>query len=368
MKKVMILSNDHAYTYNFRKEIIKELIKNDYEVNLVLPYGEKVDLLVEMGCKFHEVKLNRRGKNIFEEIKLLLQYYKIIKKVNPSVVLTYTLKPNLYGSLISRYLKIKHINNITGLGSAFINKGWINNLLLSIYKVSLKKSNFVFCQNSSDLKFLKDNKIISDNAVLIPGSGVNLNDFKFSEMEFDESNQFNFLYIGRIMKDKGIDEYLKAAEKIKKTNKHVQFNVLGYVEPSQKEYFKILEKYSDEKVINYLGYSKNVKEIIKKSHCIIQPSHGGEGISNVLLESGAMGRILIASNIPGCKETIDNNKNGFLFEKKNDNDLSNVIEQILKKKKYELQLMGLNSHNKIKKEFDRKIVVAHYMERINKIT
>lgn len=361
----MILSNDHAYTYNFRKEVIQRLLDDGYKVCVVLPYGESVEKLKEMGCDFYHISLNRRGKNIFQDINLLMNYYKILKKVKPSLVLTYTLKPNLYGSIACQIMKVPHINNITGLGSAFIKDSWGRKILLSIYKIALRKSTHVFCQNSSDLNFLKNNKIINENSSLIPGSGVNLSEFIYSEMESYENKRF--LYIGRIMKDKGIDEYLLAAKNLKLKYPNAQFEVVGYVEPSQLEYEEKLKRLHEEKIINYMGYSKNVKPIIQNTQCIIQPSHGGEGISNVLLESGAMGKLLIASNIPGCKETIDNGKNGYIFEVQNHIHLQEQIEKVIKLDVDKIKTMGRNSRIKMEKEFDREIVVSEYSEKINQI-
>jgi len=366
LKTILIFSNDHAYTYNFRKEIIEKLLSEGYKVYVALPYGEGIEKLKKMGCEFIEVSLNRRGKNPIQDLELLWTYIKILKKIKPSVVLTYTLKPNLYGSIASQIINVPHINNITGLGSAFLKDNLIKRTLLMVYKVALKKSDCVFFQNTSDLKFLKDNKIVKGNAKLIPGSGVNLSEFNFSELS--NSEKIKFLYIGRIMKDKGIEEFLQAAKNIKKKFKNTEFEVLGYVEPTQKEYTQQLKNLHDNKIINYLGYQKNVKPIIEDTHCIIQPSHGGEGISNVLLESGAMGKLLIASNIPGCRETIDDEKNGFLFEPKDHIHLEKVIEKVLKLNFSQMKAMGVQSRKKVEVEFDRTIVVNEYIKEINKIT
>lgn len=361
----MILSNDHAYTYNFRKEVIQRLLDEGYKVCIVLPYGESVEKLKEMGCEFYNISLNRRGKNIFQDVNLLMSYHKILREIKPSLVLTYTLKPNLYGSIACQMVKIPHINNITGLGSAFIKDNFSRKLLLSIYKIALRKSTHVFCQNSSDLNFLKKYKIINGNSSLIPGSGVNLSEFIYSEIDYYENKRF--LYIGRIMKDKGIDEYLLAAENLKLKYPNAQFEVVGYVEPSQLEYKEKLERLHDKKIIKYIGYSKNVKPIIYSTQCIVQPSHGGEGISNVLLESGAMGKLLIASNIPGCRETIENGENGYIFEAKNHIHLQEQIEKVIKLDLDIIRAMGKKSRLKMEKEFDRKIVVDKYIGKINEI-
>jgi galacturonosyltransferase len=365
-KRVLLLGNHGFVIYNFRKELIQELLRNGYEVYISLPKDDdKVKTMISWGCQFIETNIDRRGTNPITDFKLILHYLKILRKVKPDVVLTYTIKPNLYGGLASRLLNIPCINNITGLGSGFSGDSLLKKFLSKMYKVSLKKSYCVFFQNTSDMNILLDNKTIKGNYELIPGSGVNLNEFMHKD--FPDDQDPTFLFIGRIMKDKGIDEYLDAAKEVKGKYPKVRFNIIGFVEETQSHYHEKINNFQINNYVKYLGYQSDVKPYIEESHCLVQASHGGEGLSNVLLETGATGRALIASNIPGCRETINQGENGYIFEPKNTRDLVEKIETFIQLPYESKMEMGLNSRKKVEKEFDRNIVVNAYMEKINQI-
>ncbi|WP_433773050.1 glycosyltransferase family 4 protein [Bacillus wiedmannii] len=364
-KKVLLLGNHGFVIYNFRKELIQELLRKGYEVHISLPKDEKVDKMVEWGCKFVETNVDRRGTNPVTDFKLVAHYIKILKEIKPDVVLTYTIKPNLYGGLACRLLNIPCINNITGLGSGFSKSSLLKTFLSTLYKVSLKKSYCVFFQNTEDMRMLVDRNIIKGQYELIPGSGVNLEEYKFKD--FPKEDMLKFIFIGRIMKDKGIDQYLEAAKIIKMKYPNTQFNVIGFVEKTQPHYNDMINQLQNEGFITYLGYQSDVKPFVKEAHCLIQASHGGEGLSNVLLEAAATGRALIASNIPGCRETISENENGYTFEAKNTSSLVEQIEKFICLTEVERKQMGINSREKIEKEFDRNIVVKAYMNKVDQI-
>jgi glycosyltransferase involved in cell wall biosynthesis len=361
-KRVLFLGNHGFVIYNFRKELIKELLAKGYEVYISLPKDDKVQEMVNWGCKFIETNVDRRGTNPVTDLKLILHYVKLLKRVTPDIVLTYTIKPNLYGGLACRILKIPCLNNITGLGSGFSGKSLLKSFLSLLYKVSLKKSYCVFYQNTEDMNTMLESKIIKGHYELIPGSGVNLYEFEYKK--FPKEDEITFIFIGRIMKDKGIDQYLEAAKIIKKKYSNTRFNLIGFVEKTQPHYNDLIQQYQNEGLINYLGYQSNVKPFIEEAHGIIQASHGGEGLSNVLLETAATGRALFASNIPGCRETIDEGLNGYTFEAKNTNHLVEKIEKFIKLPFEEKVQMGKSSREKVEKEFDRNIVIKAYMEKI----
>ncbi|WP_026298179.1 glycosyltransferase family 4 protein [Cohnella laeviribosi] len=364
--KILLLGNDSTYIYNFRKEIILRLLEEGHEIHISTPIGNRINELIKWGCRVTETQVDRRGTNPVKDLKLLLHYIRLLNKIKPDVVLAYTIKPNLYGGIACRLLRIPYINNITGLGSGFLKKSVLfRNLLTFLYKVSLKRSFCIFFQNKSDLNALLEKKIIKNNYELLPGSGVNLSEFAYKPFPSDRTP--TFLYIGRIMKDKGIDEYLEAAKIIKTKYPEARFNIIGYVEKTQSHYSEIIKRYEDEGFISYYGYQSNVKPFIEETQCVIQPSHGGEGMSNVLLESAAMGRVLIASDIPGCRETINEDENGFLFEPQNTSSLILKIEKFLELPYEEKRRMGKNSRSKVEREFDRNIVVDAYLKKIKQI-
>jgi glycosyltransferase involved in cell wall biosynthesis len=365
-KKVLLLGNHGFVIYNFRKELIQNLLKEGYEVYISLPEDEKVEIMVSWGCKFLETKVDRRGTNPVSDFQLIVHYMRILREVNPDVVLTYTIKPNLYGGLACRLLRIPCINNITGLGSGFNQNPVLKKFLSILYKVSLKKSYCVFFQNTEDRNTLLKSNTITSNHELIPGSGVNLKDFEVKPFP-PEDQAITFIFIGRIMKDKGIDQYLEAAKIIKEKYPETIFSVIGFIESTHQHYNEIIEDYSQKGYIRYLGYQSDVKPFIEQSHCIIQASHGGEGLSNVLLETAATGRALIASDIPGCRETINEGINGFTFKAKDSEDLVEKIEKFIGLSYAEKLQMASESRLKVEKEFDRKIVIEAYMDKIEEI-
>ncbi|MCM2590889.1 glycosyltransferase family 4 protein [Rossellomorea marisflavi] len=362
MKSVVILSNHHAYTYNFRKEIIQRLIDENYKVFIVLPYGEKVELLKEIGCEFINLPLDRRGMNPLNDLKLLFNYYKIIKKIQPKAILSYTVKPNIYGGIISRLFNIPFFPNVTGLGSAVENKGIIQQLLVKMNKLAFKNANCVFFQNEENKQFFKNKNIPLKSYKVIPGSGVNIN--HFSLLPYPDNKITTFLFISRIMKAKGIDQYLEAAEFIRGKYPNTKFHVLGFCE---EDYEDKLTKLQENGIIEYHGMQSDIRKFLEISNCTIHPTYYPEGMSNVLLESAAAGRPIITTNRSGCREIVDNEINGYVVEQENSTDLINKIEKFLALSQDRKSQMGLYGRKKIEAEFDREIVVRAYMNEINKV-
>lgn len=367
MKRVLILVNHDVVIYNFRRELVEELINQGFSVYLSCPYGERIELLKEMGCKYLPISISRRSINPLVDLKLFLEYVSLFRKIKPDVVLAYTIKPNIYGGIIARLFNTPCLNNITGLGSTFLKDNILRRFLIFLYRLALGKSQCVFFQNKDNLDLaLKIRIVRQEKARLIPGSGVNLEYFQISEYPSD-INGLVFNFIGRIMAEKGINEYLEAAKVIKESFPFTTFNVIGFIEPTETEYKKLLGDYENQGVIRYLGFMADVRPVVQFSHCTIHPSKYGEGMSNVLLESAAMGRPLIASNIPGCKEIIDDGVNGFLFEEGNVEQLISCINKFVQNSHNEKRLMGALGREKVENEFDRRIVVNAYMEVISNL-
>ncbi|ART78204.1 glycosyltransferase family 1 protein [Sutcliffiella horikoshii] len=361
MKKILIFANNDIGLYKFRKELIEKLIKEN-EVYVSLPKGNYNSKLSTIGCKVIETEINRRGTNPITDLKLLFNYKKIIKEVDPEVVLTYTIKPNIYGGVASRILNVPCIANITGLGTALEKKGTMQKIILMLYKIALKKASCTFFQNQSNREFFIKNKIVKGETKLIPGSGVNLEEHKL-EVYPEKYKSIKFLFIGRIMMAKGINELLNAAEITKEKYPEVHFDLVGAIEEN---YIKVLNEYEDRGIIKYHGLQENVHEFIKNSHATILPSYH-EGTANVLLETAASGRPVLASKVPGCIETFDNQISGLGFEVRNVDSLVceiiNFINLPYEKKVH----MGINGRRKMEKEYDRNIVIKAYVEEINKI-
>ena len=362
-KRVLILSNHFITLYNFRKELITKLIDDGYEVIISMPESDDNIFFGNMGCKIITTPVDRRGINPIRDIRLILNYIKIMKKLNPDIILSYTIKPNIYGSIASNLTKKKQINNITGTGATFLKTNFVSLIAKMLYRVSIKRSYKVFFQNSGDKELFIRNKMIKNNYAMLPGSGVNLNQYIISDFPSDE--EINFIFIGRIMALKGIDEYLECAKVIQSRYHNTNFYIAGFIEENR--FKETINDYHEKGIINYIGFQKDIKSWIQKCHCTILPSHGGEGVPNVLLESAAMGRICIASKIPGSIEVINDGETGYLFETGNAVDLVDKVEKLLELNFQEKKHMGLAGRQKIEQEFDRNIVVETYLKEIENI-
>lgn len=362
MKTVLLLSNHHLYTYNLRKEVIQAFIDAKYRVIATLPYGEKVELLKKMGCEYIDAPLDRRGKNPLKDLKLFFTYCKILRRVKPDVVLLYTIKPNVYGGIACRINKIPYLANITGLGTSFENQGLIQKMILGLYRVSFKKAACVFFQNEPNRLFFVNKNIVRKKARLIPGSGVNLEQNQFENYPAEDGT-IRFLFIGRIMKSKGVDELFEAAKIVKKQYPNVQFDLIGGMEEN---YSDRLDELGKSGIIKYHGQQDDVHSFIKNAHATILPSYH-EGTANVLLESASAGRPVLASNVTGCIETFDEGISGFGFEVRDVDSLVQTIVKFIELPYEKKAVMGAAGREKMKRDFDRNIVVRAYMDEVNEI-
>ena len=322
-QKILLAINFDEGLYNFRKELLEALLTAGYEVHLAVPNGEFVGRLQEMGCIFHDTALNRRGKNPLQELSLIRRYDEILREVAPDAVLTYTIKPNIYLGFLCGRKKIPYMTTITGLGTAVEGKGLLQSFTRRLYKAAMKKAEIVFFQNETNEKLFTQLGIAPGRHRMLPGSGVNLQHFAYQP--FPEGESTDFLFISRVMKEKGIEEYLDAAEAIKKEYPNTSFRILGFLEDDYtgRERFERLQKNG---TICFEGSVKDVIPYIRNSQCTVHPSFYPEGMSNVCLESAACGRAVITTNRPGCRETIQDGVSGFLICEQDSQDL---IEKIL---------------------------------------
>lgn len=360
--RILILANFGMGLYKFRKEILKELIEKGNEVYISLPYDEYVAKLEALGCKYFETRVDRRGTNPIADLKLMVSYIKLIKRIKPKVVLTYTIKPNVYGGIACRITRTPYITNITGLGTSVENRGLMQKIALGLYRLGLKKSNCVFFQNKPNRQFFIDRKIVVGRTRLIPGSGVNLKQHVLEKYPQND-RIIRFLFIGRIMKAKGIDELLQAAKIIKEKYLNVEFDLVGFCEGN---YSQLLKDYEEIGVINYLGQQDDVHSFIMNSSATILPSYH-EGTANVLLESASTGRPVLASKVTGCIETFDEGVSGFGFEVKNVKSLTESIIKFIELPYEQKKAMGIAGRKKMEQEFDRQIIINAYIDEINSL-
>ena len=360
-KKVLILVNHEVVIYNFRKELVHKLISRGYDVKISCPPGPKLKELEAMGCEIIEQSINRRSVNPLQDVKLLFDYVKIFRKIKPDVVLTYTIKPNIYGGIVSSLLKIPYIATITGLGSSLHKESILKKIMIMLYKAGLREAKAIFVQNQNNAEFLVSNGFNQEQLFLVPGSGVNLQEFSSKPYPQPES-PIRFLFIGRIMKEKGVYELLSAAKEIKTKGYDAEFHLAGFLDDG----FEVSITGIPENV-RFLGPIDNIQSEIESAHAIILPSYH-EGMSNALLEAAASSRPLLASNISGCKEIINDLKNGFLFEPQSTNSIVDKVEEFISIPYPEKVHMGYASRTKVEKEFDRSIIVDAYLKKITEVT
>lgn len=349
--KILILANSDVGLYQFRRELIQEFLKNN-DVIISLPYGELIEPLRKMGCKFINTKVDRRGINPAVDFKLFLFYNKLLKQEKPELVITYTIKPNIYGGCACRILGIPYVVNITGLGSAFENGGILKKIVTNMNKIACKKAKIVFFENEKNRQCFIQDKIVKENQThRLNGAGVNLE--KYRVTKYPDGDKTKFLFMGRIMKEKGIEELFFAMKRLISEGKKCELDVIGECE---EDYKKTIEKYEAEGWLHYYGYQKDVRPYIKNCHCFVLPSWH-EGMANTNLESAASGRPVITSNIPGCKEAIIDGKTGFLVESKDSECLYIMMKRFLSLSYDERMNMGLAGRKYMEEVFDKREVI-----------
>jgi galacturonosyltransferase len=362
MLKILVLSNAISGVYNLRKEFIDRLLVEGHEVAISTPGGVESSYFTRKGCRFIETPVSRRGTNIITDMKLLKQYRDIMKRERPDVVLTYTIKSNIYGGIAARLMGIPYMASITGLGSAVENGGILQKITLPLYRNALSRVSCVFFQNEDNLAFFQEKDLLSSPYRLVPGSGVNLDDF--SPMAYPEGGPYQFLFIGRLIREKGVEEYFNAAEYIHAKYPDTMFHVLG---PPDHRFGDRLGELEAQGVVKYHGYTQDMNAFYKIAHCIVHPTYYPEGMSNVLLESAACGRPVITTNRSGCREIVEEGRNGFFVEKANTADLIAKIESFIALPPEKKKAMGLAGRKLVEERFDRRIVVSSYLEEIREV-
>lgn len=353
--KVLIVANADIGLYKFRKELLEELVKEN-DVYIVLPRGEFYEELVAIGCHYIVTELDRHGTNPIKEFKVVSLYKKIIKEINPNIVFTYTIKPNVYAGMACASLGVPYVASVTGLGTAVEKPGPMQFLTVNLYKYGLRKAQKVFFQNTENRDFMVSKGAIEGPYDMLPGSGVNLNNYTVSE--YPNGDTVDFVFVSRIMKEKGIEQYLEAAKEIRKRHPETRFHICGFCEQTYEEELK---KLHTDGTIVYHGLVKDMAAIYRQMSCTIHPTYYPEGLSNVLLESAASGRPIITTNRSGCREVVDNGVNGYVVEEKNSEDLIDKVELFLSKSVEERKQMGLSGRKKVEKEFNRQIVIGKYL-------
>lgn len=358
MGRVLVLTNSSGGLYDFRNEFVKALVEEN-QVFISMPDDTKEKELMEEGCQIIKTAINRRGINPVEDLKLCRTYRNMMKELQPDLVVTYTIKPNVYGGFLAGRMKIPYISTITGLGGAFDRTGLFLQLIIHMYRAGMKKAACVFFQNEENKGIFRKFGIRGKKEKMVMGSGVNLERHVFEP--YPEQDETHFLFVGRVMKERGILEFVEAAKKLHSDKVH--FDILGYCD---EDYQSMLDELEQQGIIHQLGFHTEVHPYLTKASAIVIASFH-EGMSNALIEAAATGRPVIASNISGCLEAFEEGKTGFGFTPGKPEELIQAMEKFLKLSYEERAEMGQAARRKMEKEFDRKLVTASYMEEVHQI-
>ena len=360
--RILFISNHEVTLYYFRTEFLKSLIDDGNEVLISQPYGEHKKYFESLGCRCIDTAITQYGMNPLKEWSLVKQYKKIIREHSPDVVVTYTIKPNLYGGMASAACGVPYISTITGLGGAFEKGTLFKKMTVCLYKRAVRKISALFFQNETASNLFDSLGIAEGKHIIVSGSGVNLRKHALMGYPVDDGVT-KLLYIGRLMNDKGVRELFEAVRDLIEKGIPVTLDCIGWCEDECRE---LLDKAVSDGTVNYHGWQEDVSPFIEKCNAVILPSYH-EGLANVLLEAEASGRPVLASNIHGCIETFDEGVTGFGFEPRNSSAIERAVEKFVSLPYREKVLAGKEARAKMEREFDRNTVVEKYKEVIYKI-
>lgn len=356
---ILILTNYANGLWLFRKELIKAFRRDGHKVFVSVPKDENCYKLIDIGAKLIYAPLDRHGLSPVKDTALLLNYIGTIRTVKPAIVLTYTIKPNIYGAEAAKLLKVPYICNVTGLGMAIEHGGFFSKVLLKLYQVSMNNAKRVFFQNEENRQFMQNSGIARHNSALLPGSGVNTTEHPYREYP-SEKDGINILAVLRVMKDKGIEEYFDAVKALAPLHPELHFHLVGeYEEDERPKYELMITDLESRGLMKYHGHLDTVEPVYADMHIVVHPSYH-EGLTNVLLEAGACGRPVLGSDIPGCRETFIEGTTGYSFKPQDSQALIEAIEKILALSEDERRAMGLAGRKYIEENFDRNIVIQAY--------
>ena len=351
--RILILANNDLGLYKFRKELIEELLDRGNELIISLPNGDFVRPFEKMGCTFIDTPIDRRGINPKTDFRLFQTYRKMMKQVNPDLVITYTIKPNIYGGISARLAGKQYAVNITGLGTAFEKSGVVRTLVVNLYKVALKRAKVVFFENSSNKDDLLTFRCCKkEQTIVLNGAGVNTE--YYSYQPYPHNDNVRFLFIGRVMKEKGINELLTAMQRLVTDGQNCFLDVVG---PLEESYKNILSEYEKDGWLKFHGYQDDVRPFIASCDCFVLPSYH-EGMANTNLECASSGRPIITSDIPGCREAVIDTKSGYLCKPKNADDLYQQIKRIAETNRTKREKMGIRGRRHMEEVFEKSKIVS----------
>lgn len=351
MSKILIITNHSYMLYRFRLELIQALMK-DHEVVLSMPFVGHEDDFRTLGLRCINTDVDRRGLNPKTDFHLFQAYRRLLRDERPDLVITYSIKPNIYGGLACRMAGIPYCANVQGLGTAFERRG-LAQFVTVLYRLALAKARTVFFENRANAdEFLKRHILPPGRETVLPGAGVNLD--KYPYLPYPQNDVIHFLYLGRIMQEKGMDELFAATERLhEELGSRVILDLVGFFEDAYKSRVEQLQKSG---IAVFHGFQSDPLPFYAAADCVVLPSYH-EGMSNVLLEAAAVGRPVITSDIPGCREAVDDGASGYLCQPCDADSLYAQMRRMVDLPLDARQAMGRAGREKIVREFDKKRVV-----------
>ncbi|WP_420317887.1 glycosyltransferase family 4 protein [Ekhidna sp.] len=364
--KIAFVANTCWNIYNFRKGLVQYFLSKGDSVIVLAPKDVYTSQIQEWGVKWFETAIKGTGTNPVEDIRYFLKIKSIFNRERPDVVLSYTIKSNIYSSLACKMNRIPIICNVSGLGTVFLVKGFVGKMAMKLYRIAFRSADFVFFQNKDDKKlFLSHVEIQEKRTGILPGSGINLT--QFQQVPLPKHQHIQFIMISRMIVEKGVRDFAEAAYHFK-NHDEVKFTLVGKLDEGHSRSIKKpeLDKWISDGVLEYMDHSDKIHELISNSDVVVLPSYR-EGTPRTLLEGAAMGRPLLTSNVPGCRDVVRDGYNGFLFRVKNPKNLIDKIKLFITLNEKEKQQLANNSRTHVEEFFDEKIVIDKYETVIRRI-
>jgi glycosyltransferase involved in cell wall biosynthesis len=367
MRRTVVISINASWNViNFRRGLIEALLAGGWRVVALAPTDEYSPRFAALGVEHVPIAIDSLGLSPVRDLGLLLRYYRILRHIRPDIFLGYTAKPNVYGSLAAQALGIRVINNISGLGTAFIGGGLLRRIVSSLYRVALRRSAIVFFQNPEDRDLFLDLGLVRpDQARLLPGSGIDLVRFKPEQRPASADGAFTFLLAGRLLRQKGVREFIEAAGNVRRENPKARFQLLGFLDAPNRSAIGRDEvaAWEAEGVIEYLGETDDVRSALAAADCVVLPSYR-EGLPRTLLEGAAMAKPLIATDVPGCRQVVEHGVNGLLCAVGDAGSLADAMLEMLRLGAAQQSRMGAAGRAMVERDFSEARVVAAYLEAV----
>ncbi|WP_136621050.1 MULTISPECIES: glycosyltransferase family 4 protein [Mesorhizobium] len=366
---IVISINTSWNVFNFRKGLIEALRSHGHDVVIMAPRDEYSSLIAAMGCRYVELEMDNSGTSPLRDMVLLWRYWRLLRRERPLAFVGFTIKPNVFGSIAANLNGIAVINNISGLGTAFVRGGLLLRIAKALYRVALARSKMVFFQNDDDRMLFVDAHLVREEQTgLLPGSGIDLVRFAPPSETCTRSDAIVFLLVARLLWDKGVGEFIEAARLVRQGVPGVRFQLLGFLDVENRTAVsrEQVEKWVGEGLVEYLGATDDVRPFLSAADCVVLPSYR-EGTPRSLLEAAAMSKPLIATDVPGCREVVDHAVNGFLCKVRDPDDLASMMIEFAMMDDASRARMGAQSRNKVERQFSETIVIEKYMQQIEKL-